>query len=188
MRGLVADLMALARADAHDVATTPRDVDLDDLVDHEARRLRATSRCAVSTRIEPVRVRADLARVAQPLRNLVDNAEAHAAGRVALTVTTEGDDAVIWVDNDGPEVAPADRDRVFERFVRLDASRSRDAGGSGLGLAIARAGVSSQGGEVRVVDHPDGWCRFEVRFPLSQSPTDAPGSRTPSPSSARPSS
>ena len=173
MRGLVADLMALARADAHDVATTARDVDLDDLVDHEAHRLRTTSRVAVSTHIEPVRVRADLARVAQPLRNLVDNAEAHAAGRVVLTVTTEGGGAVIWVDNDGPAVAPADRDRVFERFVRLDASRSRDAGGSGLGLAIARAGVSSQGGEVRVVDHPDGWCRFEIRLPLDHRPTDA---------------
>ena len=172
MRGLVADLMALARADAHDVATTAGDVDLDDLVGHEAHRLRTTSRFAVSSHIEPVRVWADLARVAQPLRNLVDNAEAHAAGRVALTVTTQGDDAVIWVDNDGPEVAPADRDRVFERFVRLDASRSRDAGGSGLGLAIARAGIGSEGGEVCVVDHPDGWCRFEIRLPLTPLPAD----------------
>jgi signal transduction histidine kinase len=167
MRGLVGNLMTLARADAHDVATNPTDVDLDDLVDHEARRLRATSRLDVSTRIEPVRVRADLALLAQPLRNLVDNAERHAADRVALTLTTQGDEAVVWVDNDGPEVDPADRERVFERFVRLDVSRTRDAGGSGLGLAIARAGVASQGGHVSVVEHPHGWCRFEIRLPLT---------------------
>ena len=167
MRGLVDNLMTLARADAHDASAAPVDVDLDDLVDHEARRLRATSRLAVEVRIQPVRVRVDPARVAQPLRNLVDNAERHAAGRIGLTLSTEGDHAVIWVDNDGPEVDPADRERVFDRFVRLDSSRSRDAGGSGLGLAIARAGIASQGGEVRVVDHPEGWCRFEVRLPLT---------------------
>jgi signal transduction histidine kinase len=172
MRGLVGNLMTLARVDAQDVVGEPVDVDLDDLVDHEARRLRTTSRFVVQTRIEPVRVQADLARLAQPLRNLVDNAERHAAGRIALALTTQGDQAVIWVDNDGPAVDPADRERVFDRFVRLDASRSRDAGGSGLGLAIARAGVASQGDGVRVVDHPDGWCRFEIRLPLS---SDDPG-------------
>ncbi len=170
MRGLVGSLMALARADAHERLDGPVDVDLDDLVDHEARRLRATSELEVQTRIEPVRIQGDLSRVAQPLRNLVDNAERHAARRIALTLARRGDQAVIWVDNDGPEVAPVDRERVFERFVRLDASRSRDAGGSGLGLAIARAGLASQGGDVRVVDHPQGWCRFEVRLPLTDAP------------------
>ena len=79
MRGLVGNLMTLARADAHDVVAHPADVDLDDLVDHEARRLRTTSTLEVPTRIEPVRVRADPALLAQPLRNLVDNAERHAA-------------------------------------------------------------------------------------------------------------
>ena len=173
MRGLVGNLMVLARADAHDVVLNPTDVDLDDLVDHEARRLRATSALVVTTRIEPVRVHADLPLLAQPLRNLVDNAERHAAARVALTLLTEGDEAVVRVDNDGPPIDPADRERVFERFVRLDVSRTRDAGGSGLGLAITRAGIVSQGGQVHVVDHPDGWCRFEIRLPLT--PGDADG-------------
>ena len=167
LRGLVANLMTLARVDAPDTATAPTDVDLDDLVEVEVQRLRATTPLEVSAHIEPVRVRADLARIAQPLRNLVDNAARHAAGRVALTLTTRGGEAVVRVDNDGPEVDPADRERIFERFVRLDASRTRDAGGSGLGLAIARAGLLSQGGEVHVVDHPEGWCRFEVRLPLA---------------------
>ncbi len=166
MRELVANLMSLARAEAPDAAGTLVEIDLDDLVDLEVRRLRTTSRLQVDGHVEPVRVRADLARVAQPLRNLVDNAERHAESRVALTVSTRGGDAVIWIDNDGPEVDPADRERVFERFVRLDVSRSRDDGGSGLGLAIARAAIASQGGRVQVVDHPAAWCRFEIVLPL----------------------
>ena len=167
MRGLVGNLMTLARVDAHDTVHAPTDVDLDDLVEVEVQRLRTTTRFDVSSHIEPVRVRADLARLAQPLRNLVDNAERHAAERIGLSVTTQGEQAVIWVDNDGPEVDPGDRDTIFERFVRLDVSRSRDAGGSGLGLAIARAGIDAEGGQVGVVEHPDGWCRFEVRLPLN---------------------
>jgi signal transduction histidine kinase len=173
MRGLVGNLMTLARVDAHDVTTAPVEVDLDDLVDDEARRLRLTSRHEVHTWIEPARVLADAARIAQPLRNLVDNAERHARSRIGLTLLTRGAEAVVWVDNDGPVIAPADREHVFERFVRLDDSRSRDAGGSGLGLAIARASLASQGGSVRVVDHPDGWSRFEVRLPLSDADPDS---------------
>src|SRR4051794_38373025 len=165
MRGLVGNLMTLARVDAHDAEAAPVDIDLDDLVDHEVRRLRATSRLTVSARIEPVRVQADLARVAQPLRNVVDNAERHAVARIALTVTRQGDEAVVWVDNDGPEVDPTDRERIFERFVRLDVSRSRDVGGGGLGLAIAGAGLTSRGGHVAVVAPREGWCRFEIRLP-----------------------
>ena len=72
----------------------------------------------------------------------------------------------------------ADRERIFERFVRLDDSRSRDAGGSGLGLAIARTGLQACGGDVSVVDTPDGWCRFEMRIPIpgpaAASPRSAP--------------
>ncbi|WP_139209694.1 sensor histidine kinase [Microlunatus flavus] len=163
---LVADLMTLARVDAHETVTAPADVDLDDLVDTEARRLRTTTDLEVQSRVEAVRVSAEPARVAQPLRNLVDNAARHAARTVVLTLVREGREAVVRIDNDGPPIDAADRDRVFERFVRLDASRSRDAGGSGLGLAIARAGIASQGGRLAVVEHPEGWCRFEVRLPL----------------------
>ncbi|MGI8457515.1 MAG: sensor histidine kinase [Propionibacteriaceae bacterium] len=168
MRGLVENLMILARADAHDLAAAPTDVDLDDLLDHEVRRLRTTSTHRVSARIEPVRVWADPSRIAQALRNLVDNAERHAGSAVRLTLCTRDGQPVIWVDNDGPMIDYADRERVFERFVRLDDSRSRDAGGSGLGLAITRAGLRSQGGDVQVVDAPDGWCRFEIRFAPQQ--------------------
>jgi len=167
MRGLVENLMTLARAERRDPAGGRSEVDLDDLVDHEARRLQLTSERAVQVEIEPVRVLVDAQQVAQPLRNLVDNAERHARSTVRLTLRRAGEEAVLWVDNDGEVIAEQDRDRIFDRFVRLDDSRSRDAGGSGLGLAITRAGLRAQSGDVRVVDAPDGWCRFELRLPLA---------------------
>lgn len=167
MRGLVENLMTLARTDADDPATQATDIDLDDLLDHEARRLRATGQHQIQLTLEPVRITAEMSRVAQPLRNLVDNAERHALTTIRLSLLTGHDQAVIWVENDGPTIALPDRERIFERFVRLDDSRSRDAGGSGLGLAISRAGLRSQGGDVTVVDAPDGWCRFQVTLPLT---------------------
>lgn len=169
VRVLVENLMTLARADADDLVVPRGEVDLDDLVDDEARRLRTTSTRTVTVQVlDPVRVTGDNQRLAQALRNLVDNAERHAASTVRLSVHTVGPDAVLWVDNDGPTIHPANRERVFDRFVRLDDSRSRDAGGSGLGLAISRTAVESHGGRVQVVDAPDGWCRFELRLPLPQ--------------------
>ena len=165
MRGLVENMMTLARADAQDLVGRHEEVDLDDLVDAEVRRLRATSRRRVEPDVEPVRVRGDELRLAQALRNLVDNADRHAGSVVRLRLHSRGGDAVVQVDNDGPPIEPADRERVFERSVRLDDSRSRDLGGSGLGLAIARAAARLQGGDVLVVDAPDGWCRFELRVP-----------------------
>jgi signal transduction histidine kinase len=166
---LVDNLMTLARADAHDLLAVDEDVDLDDLVDAEVRRLRATSNRAVSARLQPVRLSGDGQRLAQALRNLVDNAERHAASAVRLSLWATSTEAVVDVDNDGQLIRPEDRERVFERFVRLDESRSRDAGGSGLGLAIARTAVESHGGSLRVTDSPDGWCRFEIRIPVPPS-------------------
>jgi signal transduction histidine kinase len=166
LRGLVENLMTLARADARDLLSVHEEVDLDDLVDQEVRRLRATSRHQVLATLEPLRAVGDSQRLEQALRNLVDNADRHASSKVRLDLHRQDTDAVVWVDNDGPAIAPDDRERVFERFVRLDESRSSDAGGSGLGLPIARTTAAAHGGDVQVVDAPDGWCRFELRLPL----------------------
>ena len=171
VRRLVENLMTLARADADDRLEVREDVDLDDLLDGEARRLRATSTLLVSARLEPVRLSGgDTQRLAQALRNLVDNAERHARTTIRLTVGESDGVALLRVDNDGEPVPEADRERIFERFVRLDESRSRDAGGSGLGLAIARTAVAAHGGTVRASASDEGWCRFEVRLPLTGRP------------------
>ena len=165
VRGLVANLRVLARLDVPG-SSLIGDVDLDDLIDAEVRRLRITSRHQVRAQVDPVRVRTDPGAVAQALRNVVDNADRYAGSTIVLTLARHADRAVFWVDNDGPPVADADRERIFERFVRLDPSRAREVGGSGLGLAIARASLHVQGGDVTVVAHPSGWCRFELWLPL----------------------
>jgi signal transduction histidine kinase len=166
MRGLVDSLMTLARADTQALAAQRSEVDLDDLLGEELRRLRVTGGVrAVVEMAAPARVLGDQQSLGQALRNVVDNAVRHARTTVRLVLTVTATDAIVWVDNDGPTIPVEDRERVFERFVRLDEARTRDAGGSGLGLAISRAALRAHGGDARVVDGPDGWCRFELRLP-----------------------
>jgi signal transduction histidine kinase len=167
MATLVENLLLLARADDQGLRIATGDVDLDDLMELEARRLRTASTLLVSTAIEPVRVVGDRQRLSQMLRNLVDNAGRHARGQVRLTLARAGDDAVLTVDDDGPGIEPAQRQRVFGRFVRLDESRDRARGGAGLGLAIVREVVLGHRGAVVVAQSPEGGCRVVVRLPLT---------------------
>jgi signal transduction histidine kinase len=167
LRDLVADLMTLARADASDLIDVCEDVDMDDLVDEEARRVRTTGRVDVEVSLQPVRILGDIQRLRQALRNLVDNAERHAHSTVRVVLDSGDNEMRLRVENDGPVVPLQEREHVFERFVRLDDSRSRDEGGSGLGLAIARTTVQSHGGSLDIIDSADGWCCFQIRIPLA---------------------
>lgn len=168
MGHLVEDLLTLSKADDSGFTLRRTDVDLDDVLATELSRLRATgsrSRAVVS-QMEPVRVAGDPGRLAQVLRNVLDNADRHALTTVQATLKPDRGEAVLWIDNDGPPVPESERERVFERFVRLDESRSRDTGGSGLGLAIARTLTEAHGGTITAGQAPDGFCRFEIRLPL----------------------
>jgi signal transduction histidine kinase len=114
----------------------------------------------------PLMVRGD----EQSLRRLFDNLVINAgkyAPTVRLQAVREGSAALVMVDDDGPGVPPADRERVFERFVRLDSARGRDEGGTGLGLAIARAIARAHDGDVVLSDSPLGGLRATVRLPLA---------------------
>jgi len=165
MQRLVEQLLLLTRADAG-VAGPPRqDVDLDDLVLAAARRPVRDGIRVDTTAVAAGRVRGDEIALGQVVRNLVDNAVRHAASTVAVGVRQLGDRVELTVDDDGPGVPVADRERVFERFVRLDEARARDAGGSGLGLAIVRELVTAHGGEVAVEQAPLGGARFRVLLP-----------------------
>jgi signal transduction histidine kinase len=93
------------------------------------------------------------------VRNLVDNAGQHAARQVEVRVELTPTEVVLHVDDDGPGIPAADRERVFERFTRLDESRSRDAGGAGLGLAIAREIAVRHGGSLTLDASPLGGTR-----------------------------
>jgi signal transduction histidine kinase len=172
---LVSALLLLARADDQGLALRAGDVDLDDLVDAERQRLHH-SHLAIVVTAQPVRVRGDAHQLAQALRNLVDNAVRYARRTVAVRLWQENGFALLEVADDGPGIPATDRERVFERFVRLDESRSRDAGGSGLGLAIVREIANAHGGYVRVVDSPAGTV-MRLSIPLDTIPPDAEGTK-----------
>ena len=106
---------------------------------------------------------ADADAVRRVLRNLLDNAVRHARGRVRVSVQ----DGCVVVDDDGPGVPVAERERVFERFHRLDEGRARDAGGSGLGLSIARETAREQGGDVVLAESPLGGARLVLTLPTA---------------------
>ena len=109
---------------------------------------------------------ADRAELRRVLVNLTTNAIRHAGSRVCLDAVGAPDGRVVLrVTDDGPGIPAADRERVFERFARLDDARSRDAGGSGLGLPIAAELVARAGGEIALTDAPAGGLRAEVTLP-----------------------
>jgi signal transduction histidine kinase len=166
MQSLVEDLLTLAKVDADQLQLDVQDVDLEDILDAEIRRLRTVSDHQVSAELRPARVRGDERRLTQVFRNLLDNAARHADSTIMIRMERRPGEVVVSVDNDGEIISPQDRTRVFERFARLDASRSTDGGGSGLGLAIAREIMIAHGGTV-VATESDGLCRFVVALPTA---------------------
>ncbi len=165
VQDLIEDLLLLAKADER--APAPgRPVDLDDLVFAEAARLRAATALRIDTSaVSGGRVLGDPRALSRILRNLADNAARHASGAVVFSLQELNGHVVAVVDDDGPGIPPEQRERVFERFVRLDEARSRDHGGSGLGLSIVAQLVAVHRGSVRVDGAPLGGARFELRFP-----------------------
>ena len=99
------------------------------------------------------------------IRNLLDNAIRHATSRVEVCVSDRDREAIIAISDDGPGIAPEDRMRVFERFVRLDFDRSRSSGGAGLGLAIVAEVVAAHGGTVTIEDRPGRGTTMLVSLP-----------------------
>lgn len=165
LQTMVDDLLLLARADEHGLVMRPIDVDLDELVSAEARRLEALGQFVIDVDIVPVRVVGDREMLTRAVRNIVDNAAAHARSRVGLSLRQEDDHAVITVADDGAGVPDADKRLVFERFVRLDDSRRRGSG-SGLGLAIVTEIVDAHHGAVTLADAGGGGAVVTVRVPL----------------------
>ncbi|MEU8661929.1 sensor histidine kinase [Actinoplanes philippinensis] len=144
-----------------------RDVDVDDLALAEARRVRRARLTIDTSGVGAGRVRGDATALAQVVRNLADNAARHARDTVVVTVAADRDGVELVVEDDGAGVPESERERVFERFVRLDEARDRDAGGSGLGLAIVKEIVAAHGGTVEVTASALGGARFVVRLPGS---------------------
>jgi signal transduction histidine kinase len=167
LQGIVESLLLLARLD-EGVNGRAEPVDLDDIALGEVRRLRTSGLDVDGTGIRAARVDGDPRLLGQLLRNLADNAARHSHGRIAIGVEPSGAHVFVTIEDDGAGVPPEERERIFERFVRLDEARSRDAGGSGLGLAIVRGIAAAAGGTVAVDDSRWGGARFVVTLPLAR--------------------
>ena len=166
MQSLVEDLLTLAKVDSRQLQLDVQDVDLEDVLDAEIKRLRTVSSMQINAELQPTRVRGDERRLMQVFRNLMDNAARHAKSTIMVGMERRPGELVVSVDNDGEIISEEDRNRVFERFARLDASRSSDGGGSGLGLAITREIMVAHGGTVLAAES-EGWCRFQVILPVA---------------------
>ncbi|WP_424534298.1 sensor histidine kinase [Sphaerisporangium viridialbum] len=167
LEDLVTDLLQIARLDAgisgrHDV------ISLTDLVRCELDR--RPRRAAVLRHLTPgVIVDGERIGLTRLLNNLLDNAERHADSAITVTLTLEAGTAVLEMCDDGEGVAPDQREVIFQRFTRLEASRRKDAGGTGLGLPIARQIAEAHGGTLTIEDSPRG-ARFMLRIPGRAAP------------------
>lgn len=168
MERLVDDLLLLARADEGELLRLTA-LDLRPFVTELFDSLTLTAERRFELGDVPAgRLRADEDRLAQVVRNLARNAVEHTGpgGLVRLCVTARPRGWVeIAVEDDGPGIPPAQRDRVFDRFHRLDSSRTRGKGGAGLGLAIARAIVEAHGGRIAAGASPEGGARVAFLLP-----------------------
>ncbi|MBV8291819.1 MAG: HAMP domain-containing histidine kinase [Mycobacterium sp.] len=164
MRMLIEDLLLLARTDEQSLVMRKEEVQLDELAKAEAARVRRDG-CTIHTAISAAHMIGDPAAVSRVIRNLVDNGVRHAKSRVDIRVDSQDNNVILTVSDDGPGIAPADRARVFERFVRLDSDRARSGGGTGLGLAIVAEVVAAHGGTVNTDDRPGGGTTIIVTLP-----------------------
>jgi signal transduction histidine kinase len=168
MQELVDDLLLLARTGDGGAPRSTGVVALDDLVFEAIARLDGDPEVSVSSdRVGRIDVAGDGGQLDRLLVNLVVNARRHAQQTVEIGATAAGGTAVLTVDDDGPGIDPAHRERVFERFVRLDEARARDTGGSGLGLALCAEITRLHGGSITIEDSHLGGARFVVALPTS---------------------
>lgn len=169
MERLVKNLLVLAKGDERtlDQATAGL-VDLDEVVLDEAARIRTRTTTSIHTNeVSAAAVRGSPDLLAQMVANLLDNAVRHATSTVTVRLAPDAARAVLTVDDDGPGIPVEDRDRVFERFTRLDAARTRGQGGTGLGLAIVSQIASAHDSTIDIGDSPTGGARFRISLPLA---------------------
>lgn len=174
LSALLDDLLDLARLDADQGALRLEPIAIGDVVEELVAQMAPLAEArgvSLAAEAEPVFARADLARVTQVLRALVENALAHtpAGGKVRVSGVRAGAVARIQVIDDGEGIAPEHLPRLFDRFYRVEPSRERSEGrgGAGLGLAIAAELVRRMEGEIAVTSVPGHGATFEITLPLA---------------------
>lgn len=173
MRRLLDDLLALARVEAGMHHGDIEPIPVGDLVAHTLRDSHRPVKLLTVT--EDVAVLGRKLELERAVVNLLSNADRHGGGVVEVTVGRAADEAVIEVDDAGPGVPVADRDRIFERFATSRAvPRSATAGtGTGIGLALVAETVATHKGRVECADRPGGGARFRIRLPAIELPVTA---------------
>lgn len=172
MSKLVETLLRLSHGDAgaihlsresHDVGQLAREVasSLGVLAEERNQTLTVEAEEAITAPVDRLVFR-------EALTNILDNAIKYSpvGGAIAIRVARTGDRALIAISDRGPGVSPEHRARIFDRFFRVDDSRTRDTGGAGLGLAIAKWAVEIQGGQITVDERPGGGAEFRILVPL----------------------
>ena len=168
MGRIVGNMLVLARHDEGRTVVDPVPVDLFDLVREEALRLaHATSLDVDTADVHPVVCTTDRELLSHVLRNLLDNAGHYARERVKVSCEEREGAVRITVSDDGPGIPPADRERVFERFVRLEEGTNRRKESTGLGLSVVKGSVEQLGGTVRFADPELGGATAIVELPLA---------------------
>ncbi|WBQ03582.1 sensor histidine kinase [Kribbella sp. CA-293567] len=169
-RRLVIDLLEISRDDGGDQGTRET-VRIADLVRAAADATAGREITEVDPAAAELTMEADKRRLERVIANLVDNAEQHAGGCKGVSVKAGGPGVIIYVDDSGPGIPEADRERIFERFGRGDAqpdSRTdAQRGGIGLGLAIVARHVEWHHGSIQVKTRPEGGARFVIELPAT---------------------
>lgn len=166
LQDLVDSLLLLSRSDAGQLRRADTLVDLDEVIDEALLALGPTPITIDASSVTPRQVRGDQDLLVRIVLNLLDNAVRHATSTVRIAIT-DRDPVAVTITDDGPGIPATDRDRVFERFVRLDDARDRGSGGSGLGLAISRELAELHGGTLGVAEGDLG-ATFVLRLPASR--------------------
>ncbi|MDQ5841736.1 MAG: ATP-binding protein [Chloroflexota bacterium] len=179
LAALVQDIIELSRLQGANVAQQGRPVDINTVVSEAVDRSQLP---AETKNIQLVvgghadaRVYGDQDLLVTALRNLIDNAIRYSPEntRVGIGVRAKDGLVAVSVTDQGEGLSPEDQERVFERFYRVDAARSRHTGGTGLGLSIVKHVISNHGGEVTLWSQPGQGSTFTVRLPELEGPDDA---------------
>ena len=175
MDRLVRDLLRLARLDAGQEILAIGDCEIEPVIDDVEHDLEATLRARGQDVVKQIagdaqRLRADPAKLADVLRNLLENAANYSpeGGQIEVATRRDGDRVRLTVSDRGPGIPEGDLTRIFERFYRVDRSRTRDPGGTGLGLSIVRHLVELQGGAVSARNRDGGGAVIEVVLPADR--------------------
>lgn len=175
MSSLVETLLRLSHGDAGTIRLSREAVDLDQLARDVAASLgilaeERNQKVIVDSSIQ-VTVRADRLVLREAVTNVLDNAIKYGpdGSTVTMRVDRVGDEGLLAITDEGPGVPAEHRDRIFNRFFRIDEARSRERGGAGLGLAIAKWAVEIHGGRITVHGARDGGSEFRISLPLAES-------------------